>query len=236
MHNIRLIKFLNSCQVFSNSQFGFREKHTTSNAVLCLLDKISSALDKHLHTVGIFLDYSKAFDPVNHNILLHKLSYYGVRGPTLEWFRSYLSNRQQFVQLGEICSDILPVTCGVPQGFLFDPLLFILYVNDFPKSSETFSFLLFADDTSVFCSHRNLNTLLETVNRELCVLTKWIHTNKLSLNLLKTKYMLFRYSETVIPGNVVFDQVNIEKVSCIKFLGLHIDDKLTWKMHYYSFK
>ena len=198
---------------------------------MCLVEKIASALDNHLHTIGIYLDYSKAFDTVNHDILLHKLYYYGIRGSALEWFKSYLRNRQQFVQLNGIGSRMQSVTCGVPQGSLLGPLLFILYVNDFPKSSNVFSFLLFADDTSIFCSNKDLRVLLETVNMELHGLTNWIHANKLSLNLLKTKYMLFSNRDTLMPGPVIFDNVQIERVISTKFLGIHIDDKLNWKMH-----
>ena len=146
----RTIDFFRSCQILSNSQFGFREKHTTSHAILHFINNVANALDNHSHTIGIFLDYSKAFDTIDHDILLSKLSYYGVRGKALDWFRSYLSNRQQFVSLDGTISSSKPVTCGVPQGSLLGPLLFIIYINDFQNSSTKLSFILFADDSNFF--------------------------------------------------------------------------------------
>ena len=181
----RTIIFLMNANILSNFQFGFREKHTTTHAILHLVDKISSALEARMHTVGVFLDYSKAFDTVNHYILIDKLCHYGVRGIALDWFRSYLTNRKQFVSLNGIDSDMRDVTCGVPQGSLLGPLLFIVYINDFQLSAKKLSFILFADDSSVFFSHRNPQTLLQTVNSELTNATLWIQANKLSLNLKK---------------------------------------------------
>ena len=110
---IRVLKFFNKTNIFSHFQFGFREKHTTTHAILHFIDKSGTALDNHLHTVGIFLDFSKAFDTVDHRILLAKLSHYGVRGVALEWFRSYLTHRKQFVSMNKIGSSLQNVMCGV---------------------------------------------------------------------------------------------------------------------------
>ena len=148
-------------------QFGFRDKHSTSDALLSLVEKVAHALDSSCHMVGILLDFSKAFDTINHDILLHKLSHYGIRGKTLEWFRSYLSDRKQFVFLDGHTSELRHVNCGVPQGSLLGPLLFIIYINDFYRSSDIAYFILFADDTNLFFSHSNPNTLVEIVNSEL---------------------------------------------------------------------
>ena len=228
---VRTVKFLNKNKIFSNFQFGFREKHTTSHALLHFIDKISQAIDKKMHTIGIFLDYSKAFDTVDHNILLSKLSHYGVRGTALDCFKSYLADRKQFVSLNGIDSGLQNVTCGVPQGSLLGPLLFIVYLNDFHFSSDVLSFILFADDSSLYYSHRNPQTLLKTVNFELSKVTLWIQANKLSLNLQKTNYMLFSNTIKVLPGEVSFNNVLIDRVTSTKFLGLHIDEQLSWKIH-----
>ena len=174
---VRTITFLNKTCVFSNYQFGFREKHTTTHAILHLIDKLASALDSRLHTIGTFLDFSKAFDTVDHEILLSKLCHYGVRGVALDWFRSYLTDRKQYVSLNGIDSCPPKVTCGVPQGSILGPLLFILYINDFQRSSSVLSFIFSADDSSVFLSHKCPQILLNTVNEEFRKVMKWINAN-----------------------------------------------------------
>ena len=123
------------------------------------------------------------------------------------------------------------INCGVPQGSLLGPLLFIIYINDFCKSSDILSFILFADDSNLFYSHSNPHTLVNVVNSELEKVTQWIRANKLSLNLLKTKYMLFSNSIDALPVNIVFDDTPLEVVSFIKFLGVTVDNKLSWKYH-----
>ena len=175
----RTIRFLKNLDIFSDSQFGFRQKHSTTHAIFYFIDHIASAIDDHLHTLGSFLDLSKAFDTIDHEILLYKLSHYGIRGKALEWFRSYLTNKKQFVSINGLNSDCNDITCGVPQGSLLGPLLFILYINDFQNSSNVLSFILFADDTSVYFSHKNPDTLLNTVNSELKCIHEWICCNKL---------------------------------------------------------
>ena len=184
---IRTERFLKTCDIFSKFQFGFRENHSTTHALLTLIDKVTHALDTFSHTIGIFLDFSKAFDTINHEILLAKLSHYGIRGKALEWFTSYLSNRSQFVHVNGFNSQKKTITCGVPQGSLLGPLLFVIYINDFHRSSEKLSFILFADDSNLFFSHPDPNILARTVNEELKKVIQWIYANKLSLNIQKPK-------------------------------------------------
>ena len=160
------------------------------------MEKKANAIDKTSHTVGIFLDFPKAFDTIDPDILLYKLSHYGVRGKALEWFRNYLSNRNQYAFLNDCSSDLCNISSCVPQGSLLGPLLFILYINDFCRSSHILSFILFADHTNLFFSQNDPYTLMQTVNSELSKILPWIRANKLSLNLQKTKYILF--SNTIL--------------------------------------
>ena len=230
MYN-RTITFIRNFDLLSNSQFGFRQNHSTTHAILYFINHIATAIDKHLHSLGIFLDLSKAFDTINHEILLKKLSYYGIRGKALDWYRSYLTGRKQFVCINDSNSNFNAITCGVPQGSLLGPLLFIIYINDFQKSSSDLSFILYADDTSVFFSHKDPETLVNTVNLGLNSIYEWICCNKLSLNVVKTQCMLFSNSIEMLPHNVILNDNVIELVDSTKFLGLEIDTKLSWKQH-----
>ena len=227
----RTVKFIKKQNIFFENQYGFREKHTTSQAVLSFIDKIASATDDHKHTAGILLDFSKAFDTIDHEILLYKLNHYGIRGRALEWFRSYLSDRQQYVYLNHCESSYKYTSCGVPQGSLLGPLLFLCYINDIAHSSKLLTFILFADDSTVLFSHKDPYILLATINNELIYLNNWIQANKLSLNLQKTHYMLFSSSLDNLPGQVVFNQTPIDRVRTAKFLGLFIDEHLNWNTH-----
>ena len=195
------------------------------------MDKVATAIDNHSHTAGVFLDLSKAFDTIDHNILLYKLSHYGIRGKALEWFRSYLSNRKQYVSLNDCTSTLRSLECGVPQGSLLGPLLFLCYINDFSNSSDVLSFILFADDSSIFYSHRNPQTLLDTINTELIHVNEWIQANKLSLNIKKTNYMLFSNSLNSLPDHITFNQIQLTRVESTKFMGLFIDEHLNWNSH-----
>lgn len=149
------------------------------------------AIESNEYTLGIFLDLSKAFDTVNHATLLHKLEHYGIRGNALEWFRNYLTCRRQMVNYKFTKSDISFVTCGVPQGTVLGPLLFLIYVNDISESSKL-SFLMFADDTNLFHSHKNRAMLSQIANQELGKVAKWLGANKLSLNVNKTQFIIFK--------------------------------------------
>ncbi len=152
---------------------------------------ILTSMDKKEHTIAIFLDLSKAFDTIDHNILLKKLEHYGIRGQTLQWFQSYLMDRKQYVKFNNVCSNMEKIVCGVPQGSVLGPLLFLIYVNDLPNSLKALKSILFGDDTSVYASKPYLPDLINVVNKELEDISDWFKANKLALNITKTNSMLF---------------------------------------------
>ena len=147
-----------------------------------ITEKIKNTIDNGKYGCGIFIDLKKAFDTVNHKILLTKLEHYGIRGNLLNWFESYLSNRKQYVFYNGVSSDIASVTCGVPQGSVLGPLLFLIYINDLPNISSKLSFFLFADDTNIYYESSNLIELEKTINKELKLLSLWLNLNRLALN------------------------------------------------------
>ena len=202
-------------------------------AISDMYDRTSAAIDRNEYSIGIFIDLSKAFDTLDHEILLMKLEHYGVRGVALQWFKSYLFNRKQYVFVNETSSLLRTITCGVPQGSILGPLLFILYINDIVCCSDILQFILFADDTNLFYSNSNVNKLVEVLNAELSKLAKWFQANKLSLNVQKTNFIAFGQKKFAINQNlnINLDGAPIERVKFTKFLGAYIDEKLTWKNH-----
>ena len=196
----RVYNFLNLNKLFYPSQYGFRPKCSTTHAIAQLTAHILEALDNKKHTIGVFLDLSKAFDTINHETLLHKLHHYGIRGLALEWFRSYLSGRKQYVHFNGMDSDTEDVTCGVPQGSVLGPLLFIIYTNDLPNALRDSGCILFADDTTLFQSLQDINMIINNLSQELEKLTDWFRANKLSLNINKTNYIIFTNTPNLLPA------------------------------------
>jgi hypothetical protein len=209
--------------------------------ILHLLNDIADSNDKLTkdNTIAIFLDLSKAFDTINHSKLLHKLNFYGIRGITNLWFQNYLSERKQYLNFNGVVSDTLRITCGVPQGSILGPILFLLYINDI-QNSTVLKLLSFADDTTIYASSPNINDLVEHTNSEMLKVYKWLCSNKRSLNISKTNYSLFgtRVNKCQIAVNAITlnntviarsGQLNISKP--LKFLGLRLDENLTWRSH-----
>jgi hypothetical protein len=162
-------------------------------ALIELIDSFSHSIDNNEYTIGIFVDLSKAFDTVDQKILISKLNHYGIRGTPLMWFKDYLSDGKQTVKFNETVSSKMTVTCGVPHGSILGPLLFLLYiVIILANCSNLLNFILFADDTSIYHSDRDFATLIRKINCELDKLSDWCKANKLSLNLKKTNYIIFR--------------------------------------------
>ena len=161
-------------------------------ALVTSLESITSALDNLAFSICILIDFRKAFDTVEHSILLNKLHNYGIRGTALQWFNIYLTNRYQYVNYNNTTSNMKQIVYGVPQGSILWPLLFLLYINDISSVSNVFSSLLFADDTTLLYSSNNLQELSATVNNELSHIMQWLNANRLSLNIEKTNVMIFR--------------------------------------------
>ena len=229
----RLYNFLELHEVLYNLQFGFRASHSIDHALISLTESIKNTLDNKKYGCGIFIDLQKAFDTVNHQILLSKLEHYGIRGTALAWFSSYLCNRSQYVSVNGHNSNCLDITCGVPQGSVLGPLLFLMYINDLPNSSTKLTFYLFADDTNIYYESHCLYKLQKVVNKELKLVKKWLDANKLALNVEKTNFIIFHslknsLHETV---NVKIGKKHVKEVKYVKFLGLLLDENLTWKYH-----
>jgi len=244
----RLTNFLDSNSLLSTQQFGFRKNHSTTHPMTLLLNKLTSALNAKKHSIVIFCDLKKAFDTCNHSILLTKLSSLGVRGPNLEWFKNYLTDRKQFVTINDYDSTLLDILNGVPQGSILGPLLFLIYINDLPGCSNLLSFL-FADDTALTASSNSLDELFTLVNSEFQKLCTYFRINKLSLHPDKTKYLLISNTTLNTQNHKIFinnnnnnedDPTRIHELSrvsttdivpAIKYLGVYFDPQLNFKYH-----
>ncbi len=237
----KVMGFLKTHNILYRHQYGFRPKHSTIHPIIHFLNHCAEANNEEHseYTLAIFCDLSKAFDVINHKILLHKLNRYGVRGVVNSWFRNYLTDRKQFVEFQETQSSLLNITCGVPQGSILGPLLYLLYVNDILYSCDN-NILSFADDTTLFVSKPNLRLLFYEANLGVNRLYNWFCANKLSLNANKTKYVVIKPSQKHCDFTDLSVRINGTELTRIgngcneistKFLGIHIDDSLSWKNH-----
>ena len=227
----RIYHFLSKNDYIYQCQFGFRERHSTELALIALNHNIISSFNKNKIVLGIFLDFSKAFDTVNFQILIDKLHYYGIRGIPLLWIKNYLTFRTQHVIYRNFKSDAGITKTGVPQGSILGPLLFLVYINDLFKVSKNLFPIMYADDTSLFVSGVHVNELINTGNSELKQICQWLNANKLSLNVKKSKYILFSKSKSLPdPINpLIIDNCPIQRAKEMKFLGYMIDENLKWK-------
>ena len=232
MHE-RLYKFLELNNILYSKQFGFRKNNSTIDALIKITDKIRESIDKGKYGCGIFIDLRKAFDTVNHNILLLKMEHYGVRGPSLQWFRFYLSERKQYVYINGECSELKQISCGVPQGLVLGPLLFLIYIDDLPNISKKIDLYLFADDTNLYYEDKSLENVEIRVNKELKNLYLWLSVNRLALNIEKTNFVIFHPFNKPLKYNVtiLIHKKAITEKKSIKYLGILIDSTLSWKDH-----
>ena len=231
MHK-RLMSFLENNNTLYKHQYGFQKNKNTSHAVLDLYADLINAIDNKKIACSVFLDFAKAFDTVNHAILLKKLEYYGIRGISNNWFKSYLSNRSQKVKIGECLSDEMEINCGVPQGSVLGPILFLLYINDINESSDKLKFFLFADDTSTLLIDDDAKKIEKIYNEELLNIYDWLNANKLSLNITKSNMVIFKSSRKK-NANIILKlgAKFIEEKNYTKYLGILLDNHLTWKSH-----
>ena len=241
------MKYLNKFKILYEHQYGFRSNHNTVHPLLHFLDKINNSLnnDNPEFTLGIFIDLKKAFDTCDKNILLAKLYHYGFRGSVNCWFHSYLTNRKQFTNLNGVSSSLRDMVCGVPQGSILGPILFLILINDLPHCSKHLFTLLFADDTTLQLSSPDPIRLYNTANKELTNVAEWFKANKLTLNISKTKYILFRKPNMNIDFDALklyIDNCSVERIgggcaeTSFKFVGVKIDEFLQWKNHIQSVK
>ena len=229
----RLYKFLEINEILHPLQFGFCKNHSTSHTLISMTETIKKTIDNGQFGCGTFMDLKKAFDTVNHSVLLKQLDHYGVRGIPLQWFDSYLAKRQQYVSINGCTSDKLVITHGVPQGSVLAPLLFLIFNNDLPSVSKYLTFYLFADDTDIYFESPELSKIEKVVNRELRKVRKWLEANRLALNVDKTNFVIFRSKQRKFTEHIVLKIGNkkIKQESYVKFLGVVLDSNLSWKFH-----
>ena len=232
MYN-RIEQFLNESDIIYEYQFGFRKKYSTNHALLSIVEQIRNNLDNKQFACGVFVDLQKAFDTVNHKILLSKLKHYGINGFANKWLSSYLTNRTQSVSLNGITSDEMNVSCGVPQGSILGPLLFTIYINDMHNAFKKCLVHHFADDTNLLYSDKDPRNLQKVMDKELKVLVEWLRANRLSLNVDKTEFIIFRPPRKSLNNRIVLnlDHNKIYESTKIKYLGLLLDSRLSWKFH-----
>ena len=229
----RVSDFLNKNDSIFKRQFGFRHNHSTIHALLDLTEEIRMALDKNDFAVGIFLDFQRAFDTVDHSILLKKLEHYGIRGVANKWFASYLKNRRQFVSINGIVSDTIFMLLGVPQGSILGPLLFLIYINDFHQAVLFSNSRHFADDTNLLLTGNSLKKIQKKINIDLKLISKWLRANKISLNASKTELLVFRHPSKVLNYNlkIKINGKRLYESNYVKYLGVLLDSHLKWNFH-----
>ena len=232
MYN-RIYKFFSDNNLIYSLQFGFRQKYSTVHALISLTENIRKNLDEGNIGCDIFVDLQKAFDTVEHDILLSKLEHYGICGLANEWFKSYLSNRNLYVSINDYDSNLADVKLGVPQGSVLGPLLFLIYINDLNQALKFCKVHHFADDTNLLHTSKSIYRLNKYVNLDLKNLTNWLNANRISLNVKKTELVIFKHQRKKLDSSI---KINLNRKrlypsKSVKYLGIKIDENLNWKQH-----
>lgn len=226
----KIVNFFLKFNILAKCQFGFQKGKSTKSAITNFLKSLYDNLNNKNRCVGIFLDLSKAFDLVNHELLLDKLYIYGLRGKIYMWIETFLSERSQIVEIQGYRSDKQNIDCGVPQGSVLGPLLFLIFVNDLPSVVDSMNLTLFADDTSYICSALSQNEVISKSQNILNTLSEWFTKNKLFVNTSKTEFMLFKLKTPAVNESYLLkiNGSSIKQVVTVKFLGVHINQSLKW--------
>jgi hypothetical protein len=248
----QLYQYLHHNSLLNERQYGFRPNHSTEYAAVDLVDNLKKSLDNKKNPFAVFIDLSKAFDTLDHNILISKLHHYGIRGTELTWFRNYLGNRKQYVKFNNVTSPFVGIKTGVPQGSVLGPLLFLIYINDISNATKALDELLFADDTNLYneldkffnfqrgrhikpSTPEDIVNLGEAINCKLALVVEWLKINKLSVNITKSRFMIFHtlYQDVSIYNDLVLkmDGIPIKRTKTFNLLGLTLNETVSWNDH-----
>ena len=231
----QIYQYLSENSLLTEHQYGFRKMHSTVSALLDSTDSWYVNMDRKMFNLVVLLDLKKAFDTIDHSILLSKLELYGITGNSLSMIRSYLSGRNKKCQLSDKMSTARCIKCGIPQGSILGPLFFLIYINDLPQCLNHATARLFADDTNLTVAGISIQEIESNMNRDLAYVNEWLLANKLSLNVIKTEFILIgsaqKLNSIVIQPNIEINQVKINQVGNATVLGVEIDDRLSWDSH-----
>ena len=228
--NKQISGYLENNNLLNSQQYGFRKNRSTNLALSELTTKVLTSMNNHNLLLGIFLDFSKAFDTINHSILLYKLRTMHFSEPSIKWIANYLTLRKQTTVIDNFKSNLLDISCGVPQGSILGPTLFLVYINDLPLVTKLFKPVLYADDTNLFYESTDLNRDIVKINEELKQVENWCIRNKLTINMEKTNFIIMKnYQKSFnLIAPIQFFKQNLKETFSAKFLGVYLDNHLTW--------